>query len=754
MFTSSKFAAVCLTVTALFNDVNAEAEVAQTFGLLGSGYRAPSHAGPYEAPSNAGPYGAPSGGVYGGVVASVRPTGRSAGHDGLGVEILGRGTGVGNAFGGTSSGGAFGLGGLAGGRVTNNVYGGVGGAVRPGAGATNGSGRPVSGAPSGTVGAGAIVNTGPYGGVGEITRPEAGKPANGGTSANVAGATDDKKNTNVYGGVSGATDTGAVVTKGAEKPVSDGKDVPAVVAGDKNAVPVVAAGGAAVPEAGKSANGGASGNVAGATDDKKNTNVYGGVSGATDTGAVVTKGAEKPVSDGKDVPAVVAGDKNAVPVVAAGVAAVPGAGKSANGGTSGNVAGATDDKKNTNVYGGVNGATDTSAAVTKGAEKPVSDGKDVPAVVAGDKNAVPVVAAGGAAVPEAGKPANGGTSGNVAGATDDKKNTNVYGGVNGATDTGAAVTKGAEKPVSDGKDVPAVVAGDKNAVPVVAAGGAAVPEAGNPANGGTSGNVAGATDDKKNTNVYGGVNGATDTGAVVTKGAEKPVSDGKDVPAAVAGDKNAVPVVAAGGAAVPEAGNPANGGASGNVAGATDDKKNTNVYGGVNGATDTGAVVTKGAEKPVSDGKDVPAVVAGDKNAVPVVAAGGAAVPEAGKPANGGTSGNVAGATDDKKSTNVYGGVNGATDTGAVVTIGAGMSTTDGKDRGIVAGADGKPCTDGAGGAIGSAVKPTPMVNGNTISAKPLKSGAKVVLKPTTASPYNGRVGGVTQRAYRKLRSL
>uniref|UniRef100_A0AAV1TM92 Uncharacterized protein n=1 Tax=Peronospora matthiolae TaxID=2874970 RepID=A0AAV1TM92_9STRA len=526
MFTSSKFAAVCLTVTALFNDVNAEAEVAQTFGLLGSGYRAPSHAGPYGAPSNAGPYGASSGGVYGGVVASVRPTGRSAGHDGLGVENLGRGTGVGNAYGGTSSGGAFGLGGPAGGRVTNNVYGGVGGAVRPGVGATNGSGRPVSGAPSGTVGAGAIVNTGPYGGVGEITRPEAGKPANGGTSGNVAGATDDKKNTIVYGGVSGATDTGAVVTEGAEKPVSDGKDVPAVVAGDKNAVPVVAAGGAAVPEAGNPANGGASGNVAGATDDKKNTN----------------------------------------------------------------------------VYGGVNGATDTSAAVTKGAEKPVSDGKDVPAVVAGDKNAVPVVAAGGAAVPEAGKPANGGASGNVAGATDDKKNTNVYGGVNGATDTSAAVTKGAEKPVSDGKDVPAVVAGDKNAVPVVAAGGAAVPEAGKPANGGTSGNVAGATDDKKNTNVHGGVNGATDTGAVVT--------------------------------------------------------------------------------------------------------------------------------------------------------IGAGMSTTDGKDRGIVAGADGKPCTDGAGGAIGSAVKPSPMVNGNTISAKPLKSGAKVVLKPTTASPYNGRVGGVTQRAYRKLRSL
>uniref|UniRef100_A0AAV1TPI4 Uncharacterized protein n=1 Tax=Peronospora matthiolae TaxID=2874970 RepID=A0AAV1TPI4_9STRA len=451
MFTSSKFAAVCLTVTALFNDVNAEAEVVQTFGLLGSGYRAPSHAGPYGAPSNAGPYGASSGGVYGGVyggvVASVRPTGRSAGHDGLGVENLGRGTGVGNAYGGTSSGGVFG-----GCGVTNNVYGGVGGAVRPGVGATNGSGRPVSGAPSGPVGAGAIVNTGPYGGVGEITRPEAGKPANGGASGNVAGATDDKKNDNVYGGVSGATDTGAAVTKGAGKPVSDGKDVPAVVAGDKNAVPVVAASGAAVPEAGKPANGGASGNVAGATDDKKNTNVYGVVSGATDTGAAVTKGAEKPVSDGKDVPAVVAGDKNAVPVVAASGAAVPEAGKLVNGGTSGNVAGATDDKKNDNVYGGVSGATDTGAAVTKGAGKPVSDGKDVPAVVAGDKNAVPVVAAGVAAVPEAGKLVNGGTSGNVAGATDDKKNDNVYGGVSGAADSGAVVTKGAGKPTTDGKD--------------------------------------------------------------------------------------------------------------------------------------------------------------------------------------------------------------------------------------------------------------------------------------------------------------
>ena len=73
MFTSSKFAAVCLAVTALFNDVNAEAEVAQTFGLLGSGYRASS---------NAGPYGAPSGGVHGG---GAPVQGR---HDGVLVMVV------------------------------------------------------------------------------------------------------------------------------------------------------------------------------------------------------------------------------------------------------------------------------------------------------------------------------------------------------------------------------------------------------------------------------------------------------------------------------------------------------------------------------------------------------------------------------------------------------------------------------------------------------------------------------------------
>ena len=299
MFTSSKFAAVCLAVTALFNDVNAEAEVAQTFGLLGSGYRASS---------NAGPYGAPSGGVHGGAGASARPARRSAGHGGLGIGIHGRGAGVGNAYGSTSFGGVIGIGGPASGFVNNNAYGGVGGVVRPGVGATNGAGRPVSGTPSGTAGAGAVVNTGPYGSIGEITRPGVGKPANGGTSGNAAGVTDDKRDNNAGGGVSGATDTGAAGTKGAEKPVTDAKDMPTVVVGDKKVVPVVAAGGAAVPETGKPANGGTSGNAAGVTDDKKNNNAGGGVSGATDTGAAGTKGAEKSVIDGKDRTIVVGAD--------------------------------------------------------------------------------------------------------------------------------------------------------------------------------------------------------------------------------------------------------------------------------------------------------------------------------------------------------------------------------------------------------------------------------------------------------------
>ena len=299
MFTSSKFAAVCLAVTALFNDVNAEAEVAQTFGLLGSGYRASS---------NAGPYGAPSGRVHGGVGAGARPARWSAGHGGLGIGIHGRGAGVGNAYGSTSFGGVIGIGGPASGFVNNNAYGGVGGVVRPGVGATNGAGRPVSGTPSGTAGAGAVVNTGPYGSIGEITRPGVGKPANGGTSGNAAGVTDDKKDQNTYSGVSGATDTGAAGTKGAEKPVTDAKDMPTVVVGDKKVVPVVAAGGAAVPETGKPANGGTSGNAAGVTDDKRDQNTYSGVSGATDTGAAGTKGAEKSVIDGKDRTIVVGAD--------------------------------------------------------------------------------------------------------------------------------------------------------------------------------------------------------------------------------------------------------------------------------------------------------------------------------------------------------------------------------------------------------------------------------------------------------------
>jgi hypothetical protein len=233
------------------------------------------------------------------------------------------------------------------------------------------------------------------------------------------------------------------------------------------------------------------------------------------------------------------------------------------------------------------------------------------------------------------------------------------------------------------------------------------------------------------------------------------VTDGKDAPTVVAGDKNAVPVVAVGGDVVPEAGKPANEGTNGNAADVvTDDKKNNNASGGVNGATDTGSAGTKGAEKPVTDGKDASTVVAGDKNAVPVVAAGGAVVPEAGKPANEGTSGNAVGNNGEKKDNNSYGGVSGATDTGVGGAKGAEKPATDGKDRTIVVGADGKPCTSGVRGATGSAVKSTPMKNGKTSSSKPHKSGATTSSKPTTTIPYTKRVGGVMQQAYRKLRSL
>ena len=257
MFTSSKFAAVCLAVSALSGDVHAETEAAQTFG-----------------PLLARPYDAPRGGVRGVV--------------GINVGLFGRGVGdqyAGNQYASNTQGGA------AGGGVKNDkVYNGVNEAAGPGPSIANGPVKSATVGAGGNAGTGGNVKPCADGGAGKLggtVVPESGKPATGGASGNAApsGTGGDKINNAYGGGAGGAAEKGGDSTKGAGQLVSDGKDRTTTAAGgDKTAGGAGA--GAAVPEAGKPATGGASGNAApgGAGGDKIN-NAYGGVVGGAAGGA-------------------------------------------------------------------------------------------------------------------------------------------------------------------------------------------------------------------------------------------------------------------------------------------------------------------------------------------------------------------------------------------------------------------------------------------------------------------------------------